>query len=146
MFDEFGSGWRQLTPYGRRGRRDRLLLRSATGQKQAKHQPSFPHSPLFALSGPACRWQSWLHPHANFNSNGGPQVHVTRTESMSAMAMLRQLTRPQAKARFFLRLTASLASVAVIPTLRLQVRFSFTDCSYALTHSSRLNCFASGCV
>ena len=61
VFDEFGGGWWQLAPYGRRARRNRLLLRRATGQKQAKYQPSFPHALVFALSSPLCRWQSWLH-------------------------------------------------------------------------------------
>jgi hypothetical protein len=50
VFDEFGSGWRQLAPYGRRDRRNRLLLRRATGQEQAKYHPSFPHA-LFSLPG-----------------------------------------------------------------------------------------------
>ena len=50
VFDEFGSGWWQLAPYGRRSRRNRLLLRRATGQKQANQQPSFAHAFVFALS------------------------------------------------------------------------------------------------
>ena len=52
VFDEFGNGWWRLAPYWRWGRRNRLLLRRATGQKQAKHQPSFPHALCFPLSCP----------------------------------------------------------------------------------------------
>jgi len=44
VFDDFSSGWWQLAPYRNR------LLGCATGQKQAKQQPSFPHA-FFALSG-----------------------------------------------------------------------------------------------
>ncbi len=51
MFDEFGSGCRHLAPYGRRGCRDRLLPRRATGQKQAEHQPGFPHALCFLSLG-----------------------------------------------------------------------------------------------
>lgn len=49
VFDNLGGGWRQLASDRRRGGRNRRLFRRAAGQKQAKHQPSFPHA-LFSLS------------------------------------------------------------------------------------------------
>ena len=61
MLDEFGSGRWQLASYWRWCGRDRLLLRRATGQKQATHQPSSTHALYFASPRPACPYQSWLH-------------------------------------------------------------------------------------
>ena len=73
VFDDFGGGWWQLATCWRRGRRHRLLLRRATGQKQVKHQPSYPHALCLRSLVPACRWQSWLHAPMLTRCKGGQQ-------------------------------------------------------------------------
>jgi hypothetical protein len=76
VFDEFGGGRGEVAPNGgRRSGRNRLLLRRATCEKQAKHYPSFPHAlSVFALTRPLVDWQSWLH-----TLNGGEQHVAPRT-------------------------------------------------------------------
>ena len=60
VFDAFRRGWRQLAPYRGWGGRDWLLLRRATGEKQAQYKSKFPHALCFRSRAGACRWQSWL--------------------------------------------------------------------------------------
>src|ERR1700680_2392924 len=80
VFDEFGKGGWDLAPYWSWSRRNRLLLRRATGQKQAKHQPSFPHALCFPPLVSACRWQSWLHAPTRTHCEGGRLANGWRTE------------------------------------------------------------------
>jgi hypothetical protein len=72
-----------------------------------------PAPTVFYSAQTPLRMRPWCPPFANCAKDGAPgdfsSVHTS--------------------AAFFLRLTASLASMALMPTLRLQVKFSFTDCS-----------------
>jgi hypothetical protein len=65
MFDEFGSGCRHLAPYGRRGRRKRLLLRPQPARSKQNTNAVFLMPSVFALGRPLVDGNLGYSPFAN---------------------------------------------------------------------------------